>query len=262
LVAAAIVSIAAVIFEFSPPTLGGKAVSADEWATRFGDSSAWLDIGDSELHSPGFTLMLAEQREPILIDGNANVVHGWKDVRVRGRARLLPNGDLLTLSRTGDVVRYDWSGNQVWKVDRIPGRVPHHDVIALANGNVLTIWSPTESLKHGDELIEFGPDGQIDWRWDSTPFLDTVFAGRPAHALDPTHINSLQELPENRWHDAGDERFAPGNTGRARRPARGGDDPEGPARCRPDLGVQQRLVRGQATVGAASIAHPTHRSCR
>ena len=31
------------------------------------------------------------------------------------------------------------------------------------------------------------------------------------HVPNWTHFNSLQSLPENRWYDAGDERFRPGN---------------------------------------------------
>lgn len=211
IVAAAMVWFGIALFPLWPEGAGQQAASNSEPAERIVDRSAWLDIGDPDASWPGFTLMLADQRDPILIDGNANVVHSWPDVRVRGRARLLPSCELVTLSRKGGVHRYSWSGDLLWEVEKIPGRLPHHDLIVLSNGNVLTAWIQEENIEAGDELIEFGPDGKIVWRWDSTPFSKTVSAGKTLFLESPTHVNSIHEIVANRWHDAGDERFKPGN---------------------------------------------------
>ena len=37
------------------------------------------------------------------------------------------------------------------------------------------------------------------------------FPDRDRRYPDPTHINSVFELTDNRWFDAGDGRFRPGN---------------------------------------------------
>jgi len=164
------------------------------------------------------------------------------------RAKLLENGNILVCrgamhSEVGLVQEYDWGGKLAWQY--IPeGAVPHkrllgphHDVTRKANGNTLVICR--EAVPHefmteireptwqnqtifGDTILEVSRDCEVVWEWHSHGHLDlnryriTASPSWPAGELnsticDWTHVNTVRELPENKWHDAGDERFKPGN---------------------------------------------------
>jgi len=62
----------------------------------------------------------------------------------------------------------------------------------------------------------------VAWTWYSHEHLDLdhyrIIASprwppgeHNSTVCDWTHVNTVQSLPENRWYDAGDERFRPGN---------------------------------------------------
>jgi len=167
------------------------------------------------------------------------------------RARLLPNGRLMLLfggkgdadardvnweNTGGHVAEFDWDGNETWSY--IPQRFPHHDVWPTERGTVFlicTINVPAEYLErvrdperraggiHGDELIEVNREGKVVWRWLQHEHMDVNrcnpipanqgwVAGAHSNTIsDWTHTNAIQELPENKWYDAGDTRFRPGN---------------------------------------------------
>jgi len=164
------------------------------------------------------------------------------------RARLLESGRVLVqrggmMAEDGLVQEYDWEHNVVWEC--IPeGNIPHteflgphHDVFRKPNGNTLMICrhaAPPEHLKqvreptwqnqtiYGDSILEADPDGKFVWVWHSHGHLDINhyrivaspgwFAGvHNSTICDWTHVNTVQALPENKWHDAGDERFRPDN---------------------------------------------------
>jgi len=164
------------------------------------------------------------------------------------RARLLDNGNVLVLhggmmSDDGGIQEYDWDGNLVWEF--LPeGGVPHpnllgphHDVFRAPNGHTLTICREAVPPEHmarvrdpryqgitlyGDAILEIAPDGSVVWEWHGYEHLDLnhyrILASPGWHAgpfnsteCDWMHTNTVQALPENRWSDAGDERFRPGN---------------------------------------------------
>jgi hypothetical protein len=164
------------------------------------------------------------------------------------RAKLLPDGRLLVVrggmtSVDGGLQEYDWDGGLVWEHfpegaiphNRLLG--PHHDFFPKTNGNVLVICReavPEEYMSEvhdprlqnaticGDTILEVDPRGQVVWEWNSHGHLDLnhyrILASPQWHGgpynstvCDWTHVNTVQALPENRWHDAGDERFKPGN---------------------------------------------------
>lgn len=169
-----------------------------------------LERWDPARARAGFTLLLAQRRHPVLVGMDGRVVHAWPEVAVRDRARLLRNGDLLVIDRVGRVARYAWDGQLVWRFapdDRAhPRTFPHHDAIELRSGNVLSIWKEQRE----DVLLELDGSGSIVWRWKPPRDLRRRYADRvPGNGT--LHFNSLQELPPNHWHDAGDLRFAPGN---------------------------------------------------
>ena len=164
------------------------------------------------------------------------------------RAHLQPNGNVLVSrggmhSDDGLIQEYDWDGEVVWEF--IPeGRIPHtrltgphHDVWRKRNGNTLVICRepvPEEYLREvreptwqnqticGDTILEVEPSGNVMWEWNSHGHLDInhyrLLASPGWHAgpynstvIDWTHVNTVREVPENRWFDGGDERFRPGN---------------------------------------------------
>jgi hypothetical protein len=181
----------------------GKAAAAPsapapEWVTLYHPRLAWN----------GYTLTLHQGRIPVLLDMNGRPVHQWPAARVKSRVRLLADGSILGIGLGRQVVEYDWEGRQTWSFPT-PGAIPHHDVLRLGNGNTLVLL-----LRDGDGadlLREVDRAGRVVWSWVATEHLKDLRPSDVDHPGDVTHINSLEELPENPWHQAGDRRFRPGN---------------------------------------------------
>lgn len=169
-----------------------------------------------------------------LIDMNGNVVHSWKvDPYFNKRSRLQPNGNLVTVGQNRTIIEYDWDGNVVWKHEGI-GSV--NDLRVLANGNKLLIahepmpaeyqarvndqpstqwWGEkkrgTEETQLSGNLYEVNAAGDVVWEWKAYEHLDLNRFSPATPPGDWLHANSMAELPENKWYDAGDTRFKPGN---------------------------------------------------
>jgi len=164
------------------------------------------------------------------------------------RAKLLENGNVLVqrggmTSENGCIEEYDWDHNLAWQYipeGKIPHKEylgPHHDVFRKPNGNTLLICrhaAPPEYLKQvreptwqnqticGDTILEVNRDREVVWEWHSHGHLDInhyrllaspQWFGGPYNStvVDWTHVNTVSALPKNRWYDAGDKRFRPGN---------------------------------------------------
>ena len=164
------------------------------------------------------------------------------------RARWLTNGNVIVsrggmASQDGALEEFDWQRNRVWQYipeGGIPHRRylgPHHDVFRKENGNTLLICRqavPPEALKrvreptwrhqtlYGDTILEVNPAGETVWEWHSHEHLDLnhyrILASPDwppgplnSTVLDWTHVNTVRPLPENKWYEAGDVRFRPGN---------------------------------------------------
>ena len=171
-------------------------------------SPTWVKVYDPARAWNGYTLTLHEARTPVLLDMNGREVHRWQGARLRSRVRLLPDGSILGIDLGRNLVEYDWEGRQTLAL-ATPGAIPHHDVIRLANGNTLALV-----LRDGeahDTLVELDRAGNVVWTWEAKERLGRLLPKKPARPRDVTHFNSVQELPENRWHQAGDGRFRPGN---------------------------------------------------
>ena len=131
--------------------------------------------------------------------------------------------------RQGNAREYDWAGDLVWE-HRVEGRSRAGSVAQrLPNGNTLFMYKEPLREEHiarfsgprenwsgadyilADCLLEVTSDGAVVWSWKSYDHLDLD----RYLEIDPipnwTHFNSLQSLPENKWFDAGDQRFRPGN---------------------------------------------------
>jgi hypothetical protein len=174
------------------------------------DSTEWIERWDPDRTFNGFTLVLYQRRVPMLIDMSGEVVHVWPRVRVVGRARLSTAGTLLVIGHDDLVKEYDWDGRLMWyhRLDE-EDDFPHHDVIWTENGNVLVLARDRNG--ETDYLREVSRSGDVLWQWRSSDYLDNHFPHWDRESSDPTHINSIRELPPNRWFDAGDERFRPGH---------------------------------------------------
>jgi len=183
---------------------------ADDLAVRLEDPRlaemrSWVAICDPERAWGGYTLVLHRQEVPLLIDLNGRIVHAWPEARVKSRVRLLTDGSLIGIGLDASVRRYDWEGNLVMEF-RPAGEDAHHDLIELANGNLLALTRI--HYKGWDDLLEIDPSGTLAWEWRSRGHLRRYARGRRG---DLTHTNSVHELPDNPMWRAGDERFRPGN---------------------------------------------------
>ncbi|MEP7012400.1 MAG: arylsulfotransferase family protein [Acidobacteriota bacterium] len=170
--------------------------------------AAWVTRYDPASARNGYTLTLHDLRIPILLDMNGRPVHAWRAARIKSRVRLLPDGSILGIGLGHQVVEYEWDGRQTWEWN-VPHGFPHHDVIRLKNGNTLVL--AMEERAKGDTLFEVTHKGHAIWTWRAAEHLDSILPPQAAHPNDLTHVNSLQELPENPWFAAGDARFRPGN---------------------------------------------------
>ena len=171
------------------------------------DPSSWVKIYDPRRAWNGYTLALRDRRLPMLFDMNGRVVHSWPGARVKSRIRLQSDCSLLALSLGRAIVEYDWNGNLTWEAP-IENAIPHHDVIRLENGNAMV-----PILREGlgtDDILEIDRSGTVVWEWRSAEHLGAFYDAATARG-EITHINSVQELPANRWFDGGDTRFRPGN---------------------------------------------------
>ena len=177
----------------------------------------------------GYTLMCfpADHKTTQLIDMNGKVINEWNVQAIR--ARLLENGNLLTLTRreteSNLVQEYDWNHHLIW--DYTPPGTPHHDVQRLNKGNTLLLYmevvpeeyrgrieNPERRRNvciHSDVVLEITPKKEIVWEWHEYKHLDINLYCHICNLADWTHTNTIQALPENRWYDVGDKRFKPGN---------------------------------------------------
>jgi hypothetical protein len=196
----------------------------------------------------GYTLLWSGG-EPRLIDMNGRVVHRWA-ARVEGftgdelhmqRAKLMPDGQLYMLvgnDQMGSAVAsLAWDGSLRWCYHPTAGKA-HHDFFVKPDGNVLLICREpvpqaiAETIRdmprrgitvYGDVFIELTRENEVVWAWHQYDHLDinwfnpipadrAWWAGPDNNTVsDWTHTNTIQALPENRWFDAGDRRFRPGN---------------------------------------------------
>ncbi len=192
-----------------PSPSPGPAQGVDDLGLSTTNTASFIDVFDPAQAYAGYTLVFYRKRLPALIDMNGNVVHAWPSVRAMERLRLSPQGDLLVIGLDRVVREYDWHGGEKWEYALSDSKdFPHHDLIRLAHGNYLLSY---RSHADGtDYLLEITPGKKVAWRWDSKEHL-AEFEKEVRSKNDPTHINSIQEIPANRFYDGGDTRFKPGN---------------------------------------------------
>ena len=182
-------------------------------------------IFDPDKSYAGYTMIdFFTDPETILIDMNGNIVHTWTLERGSGtwkNVHVLENGNLLGPKE------YDWDGQAVWEppVEGYGAGLTER----LENGNRIYTYRedvPEEykrkiknpSRTHGppssiqaNTVAEVTPSGEVVWDWHSYEHIDVNRHLEVDAAPNWSHFNTLNPLPENKWYDAGDERFRPGN---------------------------------------------------
>lgn len=173
------------------------------------NSEEWVRTSLPDESSRGVNLSLYRRRVPILFDMNGQILHSWPKVRASGRVRLSNEGKLIIIGTDNLIKEYDWHGNLLWYF-QLPteGDIPHHDLIRLANGNVLVLALANATVT--DYLWEVDAQKNVVWEWRIDDHQDE-FPNWDNDNPDPSHCNSIRELPSNRWFDEGDHRFRPGN---------------------------------------------------
>ncbi len=194
---------------------------------------------------PGYTLIPIDGAEEVrLVDAAGKTVHIWPVDATR--ARLLSSGNLLVIhgskwgskqpkwKRLRSVVReYDWNGKIVWEYKARD--FVHHDIQRLKNGNTIFLVRDMvpESVRQAkirdprlrelkvrsDDIIEVNPKGEIVWEWRAREHLDLNRCGakgcragkKTSSYRDWTHMNTVQEIPDNRLFREGHAAFKPGN---------------------------------------------------
>jgi hypothetical protein len=173
------------------------------------DPQSWVRQYSPERSIAGYNLVLYRRRVPLIVDMNGRVVHSWPQVRTTGRVRLNRDGSLAVIGVDNLIKEYTWNGELTWHF-QLPDKhhLPHHDLIRMRNGNYLILAHDGHS--HTDYLLEVDRDGAVVWEWW---FEDHAadFLNWDSNSMDPSHTNSIRELPANRWYDGGDDRFKPGN---------------------------------------------------
>ncbi len=100
-------------------------------------------------------------------------------------------------------------GNLQWYYDLpVEEDFPHHDLIQTSAGNYLVL--ARDKATHTGYLQEVDRKGDVVWEWRSVDHIND-FPTWDRDRKDPTHFNSICELPPNPHFDSGDTRFQPGN---------------------------------------------------
>ncbi len=193
-----------------------------------------------------YVIFSGADRKTHLIDMNGNEVKRWDypgfpaaviDPALNGGKRghvLLQLADLAApdkLASPGNGLanqalgELDWDGKEVWRwVTRRRARRPSAPRPAPAGQRQHPAAGEQgprgEGLRRApvidDVIYEVTPQGKLAWSWTASEHLDEFgFTAdqlkrvRASENPDYLHINNLAPLGENRWHAAGDRRFAP-----------------------------------------------------
>ncbi|MCI5065334.1 arylsulfotransferase family protein [bacterium] len=208
-----------------------------------------LTVYKPEKSSPGFTLFgVNEAEEVLLLDHKGAVRASWpidsdRAVLLKESCSLLATHGTVAGSKVApwDELRYflreyDLGGDALWEYRSED--ILHHDVRALHDADTflslrrrLVPYRGALNYKENfqvkaDGIVVVNRSGDEVFSWNSEEHLPHDFCGiRECPSVeetevsraelkrrkDWTHANTVSEIPKNRWFDAGDERFRPGN---------------------------------------------------
>jgi outer membrane protein assembly factor BamB len=207
-------------------------------------------IFNPEKAQPNVFIMTVGEDHISIVDRNGNEYHRWTipSGYSNVRARLDSKGNLLVgaaqqdmsardtwaLAHPASIAEYTWDGKKLWEYNVPEGLEWHNEVQKLKNGNIIfpaytvipeeyrakikNVELPWGTFKRegikmrGDVVMEVNPKtGKTVWEWKTWEHLDLNKFSPMTPTNDWTHMNAIQELPANKWYDAGDKRFQPGN---------------------------------------------------
>ena len=134
------------------------------------DEGAGVVLHERARAHPGYTLCTnMPGASAMLIDMDGQTVKSWDDGPRRGswaRAMLLPDGDLLCVTKKSGLLRLSWDGEEVWRTEDL--RV-HHDVNLNADGTFLTLLTTARIVPELDpdhptivnSVARFSADGEL-----------------------------------------------------------------------------------------------------
>ena len=173
------------------------------------DPERWVRRHLPERSSGGYNLVFYRRRVPLIIDMNGRVVHSWPEVRATGRVRLNRDGSLVVIGVDNLIKEYSWDEELTWYFQLADKHnSPHHDLIRMRSGNYLILAH--DGHGRSDYLLEVDREGEVVWEWWFEDHSGS-FPNWDPESTDPSHTNSIRELPPNSWYASGDERFRPGN---------------------------------------------------
>ena len=189
--------------------------------------------------------------EVLLMDMHGKIVHRWHYPDQRKRRwtwtapLMLPNGDVVVVSKRKNIKRLDWNSNLLWKLDV----AAHHEVSLAPDSTIYTIICEMKEYRgmavrfacilhltlDGEEIDRWSTYDHLDEikaSFDTRSFLDNildslaacrgigsvettvpgrleVWKGKDGNIYDYFHMNTVSVLPEN--ESGGDPRFKPGN---------------------------------------------------
>jgi len=155
----------------------------------------------------------------ILIDNDENIINSWShNTRVSSIAYLMPDSVLFVPCKKTDqdggpmggrYKKMNWDGDILWDY-YLPDDIciPHHDIVILPNGNILSICSETKSQEQAlevglvlsgsivlDMVIEIKPVGtnnaEIVWEWH---FWDHLIQDHDTNLLNYGIVSEHPEL--------------------------------------------------------------------
>jgi hypothetical protein len=185
-----------------------------------------IDLDGNEVHRwnhDGFPSVLID---PELADGKKGHVLLQLE-KISGNATSVSPGAPAN-AQNKTVGELDWDGNTVWSWgDKAPDGAArqHHDIRRLPNGDTLLLVNrlhPVDGFTLpqvlDDGIYEVTPEGKIAWQWLASEHLEEFGLSeeglkelRNVKQPDFFHFNDLAPVGQNKWFDAGDQRFNPEN---------------------------------------------------
>lgn len=200
-----------------------------------------IDLNGNVVHEWNYNAFPPVLIDPALNNGKRGHVLVQLSGETGGRAN-------ATAQSIGEV---DWNGKVVWQWGGAGAQDAyasqgtatdasgygtsirqHHDWHRLPNGNTIILvnyvipvkgWKAEKLLEDG--VYEVNPKGEVVWKWAAFEHLDelgfseaslkilreTLTRNDKTIPFDYLHFNNLSVVGQNKWYDAGDQRFHPDN---------------------------------------------------
>jgi hypothetical protein len=201
-----------------------KAYNAYVLFSGADDITHLIDMNGHEVHRWPHAGFPSAVLDPAVTDGERG--HVLLELEKKAPPPGFPGlGSGLSNQSIGEV---DWNDQVVWQWGKeAPGgsAQQHHDMRRAANGDTYVLADEIHAVKGfvlpkiiDDVIYQVGKAGNVEWTWKASDHLDE-FGFTPEQLKlvhdtrnpDVLHVNNMSVIGPNRWFDAGDKRFTPGN---------------------------------------------------